>query len=113
MDSATRAKITGANARCLSHITGKTAHLEASAHTRTYDLVSAIRTRRMRWLGHILRMPNARLVKLATRVQWDLNIEGGMFMDIPAYVGLTFAAVEALAQDRKAWKAMIIATDLS
>ena len=63
------AMINGANARCLCRFTGKDAHQEASARTRSYDLVRAIRQRRLRWLGHLLRLRGDRLVKLATRVQ--------------------------------------------
>ena len=66
----TMAMINGCNARCLSHITGQTAHAEASARTRSYDLVGAIRQRRHRWLGHILRMPNNRYIKEAIKVQF-------------------------------------------
>ena len=102
LDSATMASINGINARCLSRITGKSAHEEASARTRTYDLVRAIRVRRLKWLGHILRMTGERLVKMAVRRQWQLGIEGNIFMDVPA--GLTYTEVVALAQDRKAWK---------
>ena len=50
----TAAMINGCNARCLAHITGLSAHEEASARTRSYDLVGAIRQRRYRWLGHLL-----------------------------------------------------------
>ena len=42
LDEKTIAKINGCNARCLSHITHKSAHEEASAKTRTFDLVAAI-----------------------------------------------------------------------
>ena len=44
----TLAKINGANARLLSRFTGKDAHEEASAATRTFDLVHAVRLRRFR-----------------------------------------------------------------
>ena len=67
----TMATLNGANARCLSRFTGKSIHEEASTRSRTFDLVSAIRIRRLRWLGHILRMPDNRLVKLAVKVQFD------------------------------------------
>ena len=64
----TMTMINGCNARCLSHVTGLSAHAEASPRTRTFDMVGAIRQRRHRWLGHILRMPDERLVKEAIRV---------------------------------------------
>ena len=65
---ATLAKINGTNARCLSRITGNTSRQEASRNTRTYDLVAAVRHCRFVWLGHILRMNDNRLVKIAARV---------------------------------------------
>ena len=68
MNERTMAMINGANARCLCRFTGKDAHQEASARSRSYDLVRAIRQRRLRWLGHLLRLRGDRLVKLATRV---------------------------------------------
>ena len=69
MDEQTRAHINGANASLLSRFTGKDAHQEASTKTRSYDLVKAIKQRRMKWLGHLLRLQGERLVKLATWVQ--------------------------------------------
>ena len=54
MDNNTRAVINGVNARCLNRITGRGIHTEASARTRTFDLVGAIRKRKYKWLGHIL-----------------------------------------------------------
>ena len=54
-------KINGFNSRCLHNITGRTYREEAVSPT--YNLVRAVRQRRMRWLGHILRMPADRLVR--------------------------------------------------
>ena len=48
LTEATTAMINGCNARCLSHITGLSAHAETSPHTRTIDLVGEIRQRRPR-----------------------------------------------------------------
>ena len=61
MTTRTMARINGANARCLSRFTGKTSHEEASKYKRTYDLVTAVRSRRYKWLGHILRLQGPRL----------------------------------------------------
>ena len=97
-----QAMINGCNSRCLSHITGKSAHSEASVRTRTYDLVGAIRQRRYRWLGHILRMPNNRLVKEAVKVQFHAQLPGNMFMDTPP--GMSFDQLVQLANDRKKWR---------
>ena len=83
LDVYTLAKINGVNTRLLSRFTGKDAHSEASRSTRTYDLTQAIRKRRFVWLGHLLRMDDARLVKLATITQFARGSKGGLFMDLP------------------------------
>ena len=48
--------LNGANVKMLSRITGKTCHEEATEGTRSFDLVSRIRARRIKWVGHILRI---------------------------------------------------------
>ena len=48
--------INGANAGMLSHITGRSRREEAKASTTTFNLLKWIRARRLKWVGHILRM---------------------------------------------------------
>ena len=96
------AKINGLNARCLSRITGKSAHLEASPRTRTYDLTYAVRKCRHQWLGHILRMPDHRLIKHAVRVQFHMGLPGNLLTDAPP--DITFEQLVAMASNRKKWK---------
>ena len=105
LDDKTMATINGANARCLSRITGKSCHLEASSRTRTYDLVGAIRQRRKKWLGHILRMRDGRLVKHAVTVQFTHAREGNIFQDIPSH--LSFETISTIAKDRRKWKRLL------
>ena len=57
------AMLTGFNSRQLHRITGRSYRDEAT--TPSYDLLTAVRTRRHQWLGHILRMPGDRLVRRA------------------------------------------------
>ena len=97
-----KAKINGCNAKCLSHFTNLNAHEEASARTRSIDLVGLIRQRRYRWLGHILRLKGNRLVKDAVKMQFEMGLPGNICMDAPAH--LSFEELTELAQDRKAWK---------
>ena len=101
LDKKTIAKINGCNARCLSHITHKTAHEEASKKTQTFDLVAAIRKRRHKWLGHILRLKGHRYVKEAVKAQLQLNLPGNITMDSPP---LKFEELTKLAQDRAEWR---------
>jgi hypothetical protein len=98
----TMASLNGCNSRCLSHITGNSAHAEASPRTRTFDLVGAIRQQRYRWLGHILRMSNNRFVKETVKVQFYMGIPGNIFMDAPK--NLSFEQLEKLAEDRDKWR---------
>ena len=65
------AKINGTNVRCLSRITGKTAHQEASERTQTFNIIKSLRRRLFKWLGHILRMDEDRLVLKAVKVQYE------------------------------------------
>ena len=51
------ATLNGFNSRQLHRITGRSYRDEATKPS--YDLLTAVRTRRHHWLGHILRMPAA------------------------------------------------------
>lgn len=62
-------KINGANAWCLSRITGKTVYQKTSVCTQTFNIIKALSRRRFKWLGHILRMSDERLVQKAVKVQ--------------------------------------------
>ena len=97
----TQARLNGANARCLSRFTGKSSHEEASKYKRTYDLVSAVRSRRYKWLGHILRLPGPRLVKVAVQAQYEMGLSGNICMDAPHTS--CFEELTQLAQDRAGW----------
>ena len=92
--------INGFNSRCLHHITHRSYREEAVSPT--YDLVLAVRKRRMRWLGHILRMPDNRLVKQTVRgiaSDGPPYPSGSLLMDCTA----RFEEVHTKAQDRDAW----------
>jgi hypothetical protein len=97
-------KINGFNSRCLHNITGRSYREEAVAPT--YDLVRAVRQRRMRWLGHILRMPAERLVK---QIICHLAIggppfpAGSLLMDC----NVPLAELETLADDRAGWEVSV------
>ena len=47
-------------------------------------------------------MSDNRLVKIALRVQYDMNMKGNMFMDVPE--GISFDEIEAIASNREHWK---------
>ena len=65
-----RSSLIGINARCLSRITGKSAHEAVRSHTRTYDLVQGKAVEMAYTIGQNLRMPGEQLVKMTVRRQW-------------------------------------------
>ena len=117
LDEQASKALNGANAYMLSHITGNNRHYEASADTTTFNLLLWIRARRLRWLGHILRLPDKRwkktskgkimvqeerLIKKAIRHILEFRQYGDMLMDIEPNVSWT--ALVQMAQDRVEWK---------
>ena len=110
-------KLNGANAYMLAHITGNHRHYEASPDTTTFNLLLWIRARRLRWLGHILRLSDKRwkktpegkklvheerLIKKAIRHTHAYRQQGDMLMDID--YGTSWEDLVDMAQDRDAWK---------
>ena len=92
----------GFNSRCLSIITKQ--HQRDTAVNPAFDLVLALRQRRMRYLGHILRMPHDRLLRrtLCAYVDGGRNIpDGSLLMDCNG--GESFDELAALANDRNGW----------
>ena len=78
-------KVNGFNSRCLHIITGES--YRETATKPAVDLVLQIRRRRMRYLGHLLRMPPERLVRrtLMAYIDGGRNIPvGSLFMDCEA-----------------------------
>lgn len=101
-DSMLRA-LNGWNARCLSIITGRNIREEATEPS--YHLVNRIRTRRLRWLGHVLRESEGHLVRqvLTKYIADKLNDypAGSILMDAPIHVSLD--ELVELAYDREQW----------
>ena len=60
LDDKAVSSLRGWNARCLSRITGRSVRDETVAPT--FDIISHIIVRRLRWLGVILRMGDDRLI---------------------------------------------------
>ena len=104
LNASAMAKINGANARCLSRITGKPAHQEASKRTQSYDIIRDLRRRRFQWLGHILCMQENRLVLKAVKVQYDKGECSNMLYDAP--VTRSFDELRTIASDRGVWKTL-------
>ena len=97
-----RKKINGFNSRCLHVITGKP-HRETATNP-TYNLVLDIRRRRLRYLGHLLRMDPSRLVRrtLLAYIYGGEHIpEGSLLQDCPE---LPLESLVEMAMDRPKWE---------
>ena len=100
LDAATKRALNGANSKMVSAITGRTAHEEAKAEGKTYDIVAGIRATRLRWLGQILRMGEERMLLRAVETLYENPQEGDLLMDAPATS--SWAELRAMAaNDRK------------
>ena len=93
--------INGANASMLSHITNRSRHEEAKAVTTTFNLVQWIRARRLKWVNHILRMAENRLVHKALLYIYNNPQSGDLLMDTQAD---TWNALKKQARNRDAWR---------
>ena len=102
MDDEVRRKINGANSRMVSVITGNTQRQEATEATCTFNLVRAIRARRLQWLGHILRMDEDRLLLKAVQHMYAHRSEGDLLMDAPKTT--SWLELQQWAKDRKKWR---------
>ena len=93
--------INGFNSRCLHAITGE--DYRTTATVPVYNLVLAVRKRRLRYLGHVLRLPAESIVRrsLLALVKGGAQYpEGSLFSDCEA----ALPQLEALSLDRSAWR---------
>ena len=102
LDVRTCRMLNGANSHMVSRISNKTIHEEASRETRTFDVVSWIRARRLQWVGHILRMDEKRLVYKALKHIHENKSEGDLLMDLPDKY--SWKELLMLADNRDGWK---------
>ena len=97
-----RRMLNGFNSRCLHTIT-KRPHRETATNPE-YDLVLAVRKRRLRYAGHVLRMEPHRLVRrtLAAYVSGGANVPNGSLLQDCERV--SFEDLAEIARDKDAWK---------
>ena len=95
------ATLNGFNSRQLHRNTGMSYQEEAT--TPSYDLLTAVRTRRHHWLGHILRIPADRLVRRAVLALGQRDgpphQPGSILMDTP----IPLTELPQRAADRRRW----------
>ena len=101
LDEETKRALNGVNSKMVSAITGRTPHEEATAGSKTYDIVAGIRATRLRWLGQILRMDEKRMVQRAARTLYENPRDGDLLMDAPATA--TWEELKEKAMDEKEW----------
>ena len=99
-----RRTLNGFNCRCLNRITSKP--YRDTAKSPDFDLILAIRKRRLRYLGHILRMSVDRLVRrtFIAYVSTPGGPPDGSLLDDCRIKDLQQLTV--LAQDRRTWRAL-------
>ena len=96
--------VNGFNRRCLHVITGE--DYRTTATVPAYNLVLAVRKRRLRYLGHVLRLPAESIVRrsLLALVKGGTHYpEGSLLSDCEA----ALPQLEALSLDRPAWRAKV------
>ena len=74
--------INGFKNRCLHVMTGE--HYQETATAPVHDLVLGVRRRRLRYLGHVLRMPADKMVRCALMVLVSDSVmypTGSLFSD--------------------------------
>ena len=92
-------KVNGFNSRCLHVITGD--HYRDTALNPAYDLLGAIRKRRLRFLGHILRMDPHRLLRQTLFAYVDSRPAGSL---LHGCGHLTMDELVDMARDRSVWR---------
>ena len=99
-------KINGFNSRCLHVITKKS--YRETALNPAFSLVRAVHERRLRFLGHILRLPPDRLLRqtLFAYVMSEESVPvGSLVADYPG--NATLETLVQLANDRLQWANMV------
>ena len=95
-------------AGALAHLTGRTR--EEEYKVPTIDTVLWLRLRRLKWVGHVLRLPSERLVKKVMLAKHAEQLEkygcpkqGEALMDVPQHSSIE--ELLELAEDREGWRA--------
>ena len=97
--------INGANSKMLARFTGKTIPQEARPQTTSYNLLLRIRQQRLRWVGHILRCDEERIIHTIVQVQHEHKRYGNLLMDAPPHQDLHH--LTELAMDRATWRDLV------
>jgi hypothetical protein len=110
MTSSVQATLRGWCAKMVSKISGRSIRDECV--DPTYDIISKVRARRLRWLGHVLRSDEkyiGRRVLLAQVGQWlgsgEPYPEGSILMDAPCHESVE--QLVQMAEERDEWRVLV------
>ena len=107
LDLKNKAFLRNWNAKCLAAITGRSVYDET--REPTFNLIDHLRARRIRWVGHVLRMDSDRPAKQAIMTMQPPYTPGSVLDDAPPHTSLEELC--ELAQNKEDWRT--IATDIS
>ena len=74
------------------------------------DLVAKLRVRRVRWLGHVLRMEDRLVMKVLTQIKKPYP-DGSLLMDAPRHNSTQ--QLIGLAKDKDSWNLHVNAVKIS
>jgi hypothetical protein len=67
-----------------SHLSTSGIIVTEQTHAPDFDLVAKLKARRLRWLGHVLRMPETSLLRRVVLRHGNIDLaEGSIFDDAP------------------------------
>ena len=92
--------VNGFNSRCLARITNR--EIREEARDPTYNLCLFLRSQRLRFLGHVLRLdPDSMLRKVIVSRGYEHH-PGDLLMDAPVHDSIEELAT--IASDRTQWR---------
>ena len=90
----------GWNARCLAQISGR--DVPEECRNPSFDLISTLRVRRLRWVGHVIRMDVNRLDRRVLVSKTQPYDEGDVLADCPTHSDMS--ELISMACDRDTWR---------
>ena len=108
LDNSAMRALTGWCAKCMVRITGR--EIADECREPTFPITMKIRQRRLRWIGHVIRMGSERLVRVAVMqlvdrcLSGEAQREGTVLMDVPPHKDR--GELVELAGDRMFWNSM-------
>ena len=105
LDTVTMRRINGANNTMIARITGHTIPTEVRPHMTSFNLVKKIRSRRLRWVGHIVRTGPESIMYQALVTHQTMGYTGNLLMDSPPHDSIE--GLRPIANDRDKWRAIV------